>query len=136
MAANSPQVNTLGRTRSPSIDSSHRPPGLPCAAEIHEFSVIGPVTGGEAAASAMLRNVVMRTLPGLTGRNSHRLGMCAAVFRTVAARSAVRLRQDGSCAQYAEYRSIPWSISVPLNRKCPGGLTPIIAERSTSFGYR
>src|SRR5690242_17562421 len=102
MAANSPQVNTVGRLRPASSELNHRPLGFPCAAEIHEFSVTGPVSGGPAIASARPRNVATRTLPWWIGRNSHRPGGYAAVFRTVAARLAVRLRQDGSCAQYAE----------------------------------
>src|ERR1700683_2784024 len=87
MLATSPQTNDVGRTRPAIVDSSHRPLGSPCAAEIHESRVIGPDSGESAAvASWSPRSVAIRTLPGLIGRKPHRLGMCAAVCRMLAAR--------------------------------------------------
>src|SRR5580698_6774892 len=108
MLANSPQTNDVGRMRPAISDSSHRPLGLPCAAEIHESRVIGPVSGeASAVASVSPRNVPTRTLPGLIGRKYHRLGMWAAVCCRLAARSAVRARQAGCWAHSAEYAWIP-----------------------------
>src|SRR5579862_9405706 len=103
MAANSPQTNDLGRMRPDIVDSSHRPLGSPCAAEIHESRVIGPDIGeATAVASVSPRNVPTRALPGLIGREYQLLGMWAAVCCMLAARSPVRARQEGSCAHSAE----------------------------------
>src|SRR5487761_2802626 len=101
MLANSPQTNDWGRTRWAIVDSSHRPLGSPCAAEIHESRVIGPDSGAPVA-SVSPRNVPTRALPGLIGRKYHRLGMCAAVCFMLAARLPVRARQAGCCAHSAE----------------------------------
>src|SRR6516165_6321171 len=103
MEAISPQVNDWGTMRPAIIESSHMPPGSPCAAEIHESRVIGPDSGAAArVASVSPRNVPTLTLPGWIGRKYHRPGMCAAVCRMLAARLAVRARQDGSWAHSAE----------------------------------
>src|SRR5450755_3731732 len=101
MLANSPQVNDWGRTTPDSHESSHRPLGSPCAAEIHELRVIGP-DSGEPVASVSPRNVPTRALPGLIGRDNQLLGMCAAVCCTLAARLPVRARQAGCCAHSVE----------------------------------
>src|SRR3984957_1751733 len=95
MLANSPQVNDWGRTTPDSHESSHRPLGSPCAAEIHELRVSGPVSIEPPFefASVSPRNVPTRTLPGLIGRENHELGMCVAVCCTLAARFLVRARQ-------------------------------------------
>src|SRR5579859_2461876 len=103
MAANSPQTNDLGRTRPDIVDSSHRPLGSPCAAEIHELRVIGPDSGESTeVASVSPRNVPTRTLPGSIGREYQLLGMFAAVCCMLATRLAVRARQAGCCAHSAE----------------------------------
>src|SRR5580700_4629924 len=103
MLANSPQTNDVGRMRPAISDSSHRPLGLPCAAEIHESRVIGPASSETAAvASVSPMNVPTRTLPGLIGRKYHRLGMCAAVCCMLAVRFPVRARQEGCFAHSAE----------------------------------
>ena len=103
MLANSPQVNDWGKTSPASGDRNHRPLGSPCAAEIHESRVIGPDSGETAAVvSVSPKNVPTRALPGLIGRKYHRFGMCAAVCRMLAARLAVRARQEGCCAHSAE----------------------------------
>src|SRR5579871_4153343 len=103
MLANSPQTNDWGRVRPDSSDSSHRPLGLPCVAEIHESRVIGPDSGEfTEVASVSPRNVPTRTLPGLIGREYQLLGMCAAVCCMLAARLPVRARQEGCCAHSAE----------------------------------
>src|SRR5579875_1342617 len=103
MLANSPQTNDLGRMRPVIFDSSHRPLGLPCAAEIHELRVCGPDSGeASPVASVSPRNVPTRALPGLIGRKYHRLGMCAAVCCMLAARLPVRAWQAGSCAHSVE----------------------------------
>src|ERR1700689_1594888 len=103
MLANSPQTNDVGTTRPAIFDSSQKPLGSPCAAEIHESRVIGPDSGESAAvASWSPRSVAIRTLPGLIGRKYHRLGMSAAVCRMLAARLPVRARQAGCCAHSAE----------------------------------
>src|ERR1035438_10866104 len=99
MLANSPQVNDVGRMRPAISDSSHRPLGLPCAAEIHELRVIGPDSGeSTAVASVSPRHVPTSTLPGLIGRKYHRLGMCAAVCCMLAAGLPVRARAAGCWA--------------------------------------
>src|ERR1700722_13268694 len=105
MLANSPQTNDVGRMSPAISDSSHRPLGSPCAAEIHESRVFGPASGPPAPAEVELvspRNVPTRTLPRLIGRKYHRLGMWAAVCCMLAARLAVRAWQAGSCAHWAE----------------------------------
>ena len=103
MLANSPQVNDWGRVRLAIVDSSHRPLGSPCAAEIHESRVIGPDSGESTeVASVSPRNVPTRALPGLIGREYQLLGMCAAVCFMLAARLAVRARQAGCFAHSAE----------------------------------
>src|ERR1700728_3767060 len=109
MLANSPQTNDWGRTRLAIAERNHRPLGSPCAAEIQELRVIGPVSGEplSAFASVSPRNVPTKTLPGLIGRENHELGMCVAVCSTLAARFLVRARQAACCAHSAEYRSIP-----------------------------
>src|ERR1700722_5524458 len=99
MLANSPQTNDWGRTRLAIVDSSHRPLGSPCAAEIHESRVCGPDSGGSTAvASVSPMNVATKALPGFIGRKYHRLGMCAAVCCMLAARLAVRARHAGCFA--------------------------------------
>src|SRR5208282_4248137 len=103
MLASSPQVNDVGRTRPAISDRNHRPLGLPCAAEIHELRVIGPVSGEASEVDSVSpMNVPTRALPGLIGRKYHRLGMCAAVCCMLTARLAVRARQAGCCAHSAE----------------------------------
>src|SRR6516165_4402296 len=103
MEAISPQVNDWGTMRPAIIESSHMPLGSPCAAEIHESRVIGPFSGAAAEVASVRPSIVPSfTLPGWIGRKNHRLGMCAAVYRMLAARLAVRARQDGSCAHSAE----------------------------------
>src|SRR5450755_117275 len=101
MLANSPQTNDVGRMRPAIFDSSQKPLGSPCAAEIHEVRVIGP-DSGEPVASVSPRNVPTRALPGLIDRDNQLLGMCAAVCCTLAARLPVRARQAGCCAHSAE----------------------------------
>src|SRR5580704_10391553 len=101
MLANSPQTNDWGRTRLATAERNHRPLGSPCAAEIHELRVIGPVSG-EPVASVSPRNVPTKTLPRLIGRVNQLLGMCAAVCCTLAARLPVRARQAGCFAHSAE----------------------------------
>ena len=89
--------------RSDSHDSSHRPLGSPCAAEIHESRVIGPEIGeASEVASVSPRNVPTRALPGLIGRDNQLLGMSAAVCFMLAARLPVRALQAGCCAHSAE----------------------------------
>ena len=103
MLANSPQTNDWGRAIPAISDSSHRPPGSPCAAEIHESRVCGPDSGESTpVASLSPMNVPIKTLPGLIGRKYHRFGMCAAVCCMLAARLAVRARQAGCLAHSAE----------------------------------
>ena len=103
MLANSPQTNDWGREIPASSDSSQKPLGSPCVAEIHESRVFGPDSGASTAvASLSPMNVPIRTLPGWIGRKYHRLGMCAAVRCMLAARLAVRARQAGCCAHSAE----------------------------------
>src|ERR1700733_12168683 len=103
MLANSPQTNDWGRTSPARVDSSHRPLGSPCAAEIHESRVIGPDSGESTeVASVSPRKVPTRALPGLIGREYQLLGMCAAVCFMLAARFLVRARQAGCFAHSAE----------------------------------
>src|SRR5580658_7497021 len=103
MLANSPQANDWGRVRLAIVDSSHRPLGSPCAAEIHELRIIGPDSGeSTGVASVSPRNVPTRALPGLIGRVNQLLGMFAAVCFMLAARFLVRARQAGCCAHSAE----------------------------------
>src|ERR1700744_1489510 len=103
MLANSPQVNDVGRMSPAISDSSQKPLGSPCAAEIHELRVIGPVSGEASEVDSVNpRNVPTSTLPGLIGRKYHRLGMWAAVCCTLAARLVVRARQAGCWAHRAE----------------------------------
>jgi hypothetical protein len=101
MLANSPQVNDWGSVRLAIVDSSHRPLGSPCAAEIHESRVIGP-DNGEPVASVSPRKVPTRTLPGLIGRDNQLLGRSAAVCCMLAARLPVREWQAGCSAHSAE----------------------------------
>src|ERR1700685_4816408 len=88
MLANSPQTNDVGRMRPAISDSSHRPLGSPCAAEIHESRGFGPASTPPPpeVSSVSPRNVPTSTLPGLIGRKYHRLGMCGAVGCMLAAR--------------------------------------------------
>src|SRR5580700_9903874 len=104
MLANSPQTNDWGRTRLATAERNHRPLGSPCAAEIHELRVIGPVSGEPLSefASVSPRNVPTKTLPRLIGRVNQLLGMCAAVCCTLAARFLVRALQAACCAHRAE----------------------------------
>src|SRR5271163_4634111 len=103
MLANSPQVNDVGRVTSDSHDSSHRPLGSPCAAEIHESRVFGPDSGASTEVDSVSpRNVPTMALPGLIGRENQLLGMCAAVCCMLAARFLVRARQAGCFAHSDE----------------------------------
>ena len=82
------------------------------------------------------KNAASLTLPFRIGRNHQWSGISAYAEWIDAARSGVRLRQEASFAQSSAYRPICSPVVLASQRKLPGGLTPIIAERWMRFGYR